>query len=120
MTARQDSLRRTFHDAGFDVVSSKRASALEVASPLRDGATSMPIELDAEFIHAGAPELTRALHKASLSSADVGDECWTTNRRTAALDGRDDADSRSRNVVAGIRKRPWTRIPGIVRARPGR
>jgi hypothetical protein len=42
----------------------------------------MPIELDTEFIRGGAPELTRTLHEASLSSVDVGGERRTT------MDGR--------------------------------
>ena len=66
---------RALHDAVFDVagldVVVDEAREHWRGITRRDGATPVPIELGAEFIHGGAPELTGALHEASLSSVDV-------------------------------------------------
>jgi len=65
-------LRHTLHDAGLDVVVVEARERVGGRILTRqDSATPMPIELGAEFIHASAPELTRTLHEASLSSVDV-------------------------------------------------
>jgi monoamine oxidase len=67
------------HDAGVDIV------VLEARERLggriftrRDAATSVPIELGAEFIHGSAPELRRVLRDASIPSIDVGGQRWMT------------------------------------------
>ena len=67
---------RTLHEAGLDVVvvEARERVGGRIFTRRDSGATPVPIELGAQFIHGSAPELARVLHEASLSSVDVGGE----------------------------------------------
>lgn len=71
------SAARALHERGVDVlVLEARERVGGRVYTHRDSATSIPIELGAEFIHGSAPELREILQESGLASCDISGRRW--------------------------------------------
>jgi len=68
---------RELHQHGIDVIVIEARERIGGrVFTYRDGATSVPIELGAEFIHGSAPELQQIIAAASLAAVDITGRRW--------------------------------------------
>ena len=74
---------RVLHDAGIEVaVLEARERIGGRVFTRRDPLLPIPIELGAEFVHGGAPELREIARDARLAIVDIDGERWQSNGRT--------------------------------------